>query len=306
MSKSWLEILNKVDKIYRDGLKAVPDQKYLKKLQAEYDCFADRMQQRINSIMPLDNSNKNKENNNQIKRKRHDEDTISLASYIVKSDGGNWLNPDAKLNKVAGIEKRGSYTSEHIYVDAWKIFIDVDQRKNVIPRGASLVDEYYRLLDMENQPYGILLEKEDPDKYEAWFYDSIDFSTFRLRDDSNVGFEEVKEVITYNKLLYNKEQCFDPRTSIEEVRAQKHLYNKYVYKSNNSKYKLKDRNNKSKIVLGTSNIRVEQNLCISSSTLTEEAKGSESSSKFTSITHKTNRSFASAGDSLVKQRKWYK
>lgn len=57
----------KVDKIYRHGLKEMPDQRYMKRLQTKYDSFGDRMQGRIDEIMPFEKSNSN--NKESAKRK---------------------------------------------------------------------------------------------------------------------------------------------------------------------------------------------------------------------------------------------
>ena len=157
-------------------------------------------------------------------KENKDDETVSLASYIYRKEDCNMLNFDQKSNKAAESEKRESYTSHHIHLDGWKIYIDKDQRENVIPRSASLVDEFYRLLDMENLPYNILKESEDPEKYDPWFYHNIGFSTFKLNTDSDCTYQDMQEVIVYYRSKYYKNQASCSKISIEEIRVRNNLY----------------------------------------------------------------------------------
>jgi hypothetical protein len=107
--------------------------------------------------IPLVSSNIVNIQNKNLLDKRESNSSRPLSSVLLGNGSNKVLQrPDTTLNSR---EKEPSFTSEAINKDNVKIFVDVEQRVELIPEGSRLVDEYYLELKLRKLSFNIISQR---------------------------------------------------------------------------------------------------------------------------------------------------
>lgn len=107
--------------------------------------------------IPLVSSNIVNIQNKNLLDKRESNSGRPLSSVLL-GNGNNkvLLRPNTIPYRRA---KEASFTSETIKKEGIEIYVDLEQRAELIPEGSRLVDEYYNELDIHKISYNIISKK---------------------------------------------------------------------------------------------------------------------------------------------------
>ena len=144
-TEKFMRDFRKTDKIFRTGLELIKSERKRAQLEKEYHKFAVRMRKRWENIVKTDKKSSlsppSSQTPTQFQRRARKQDAPTpIIDRLMVKPLNNYLNIGTQPSR----EKESSYTQYHTNKNKdCPIFVDSDQRKEIIPEGSLYTDKYY-------------------------------------------------------------------------------------------------------------------------------------------------------------------